>query len=115
LHRVKRCVSGDWGVRCGPGNGLSAEKAARGSDRRRYPSGNKFNEHRVADGGRPVAVDSLPAGVSPYGCLDMAGNVWQWCSSQFKAYPYKADDGREGPGDANRIMRAVRIDSRTPR
>jgi formylglycine-generating enzyme required for sulfatase activity len=42
-------------------------------------------------------VGSFPAGASSYGCLDMCGNVWQWCSSRMAPYPYRADDGREDP------------------
>ncbi len=37
------------------------------------------------------------AGASPYGALDMAGNVWQWVSSAYRPYPYRDDDGREDP------------------
>jgi len=49
-------------------------------------------------------VGSFPA--DPFGVHDMTGNVWEWCSSVYKPYPYKADDGREdlkAPG--SRVMR----------
>ena len=36
-----------------------------------------------------------PLGDSPYGCVDMAGNVWEWTHTAFEKYPYKAGDGRE--------------------
>ena len=52
------------------------------------------------------AVGSHPNGASPYGALDMAGNVWEWTSSIYKDYPYDPNDGREEPISADqRVLR----------
>ena len=52
------------------------------------------------------AVGSHPNGASPYGALDMAGNVWEWTSSIYKNYPYDPNDGREEPISADqRVLR----------
>jgi serine/threonine protein kinase len=59
------------------------EKAARGTDGRKYPWGRTEPTASNANYGKAragtVAVGSLPGGASPYGILDMAGNIWEWC------------------------------------
>jgi formylglycine-generating enzyme required for sulfatase activity len=84
------------------------EKAARGMDGRLHPWGNEpphaslCNYYLNVGDTTPVGKYS-PKGDSPYGCVDMAGNVWEWTSSlwgedanqpKFR-YPYRAGDGRE--------------------
>ena len=75
------------------------EKAARGGDGRRYPWGPYFEPDRLNAGytAGTTAVGSYTGGASPYGVLDMAGNVWEWTSSLYRPYPYDPRDGREDP------------------
>ncbi|MDB5882779.1 MAG: serine/threonine-protein kinaselike protein [Ramlibacter sp.] len=77
------------------------EKAARGPDGRRHPWGDAAPGPTHARFGaafnQTAPAGAHPAGASPYGALDMAGNVWQWVSSAYWPYPYRADDGREDP------------------
>ena len=58
--------------------------------------------------GTTSAVGVFPSGVSPYGCLDMAGNVWEWTQSQYKAYPYDPTDGRENLEAGEEALRGLR-------
>lgn len=44
---------------------------------------------------RTAPVGSDENGLSPYGAYDMAGNVWEWTSSAYEAYPYQAEIGEE--------------------
>ena len=76
------------------------EKAARGEYGNEWPWGNewdagKCNSRESKIGGTTPVDHYSPAGDSPYGVADMAGNVWEWCSSLLKPYPYRRDDGRE--------------------
>ena len=62
------------------------EKAARGSDGRRYPWGEEFDALRCNTAesgiGEQTVAGRYPRGVSPYGCYDMFGNVTQWCHDE---------------------------------
>ena len=73
------------------------EKAARGTDGRLYPWGNTWDPAKLRAGlapeAGPVAVGSYPQGASPYGCLDMAGNVWEWCEDWFGEFYYRGCAG----------------------
>lgn len=77
------------------------EKAARGSDGRAYPWGSASPTPRHAGFARgynqTAPVDAFAEGRSPYGVWDMSGNAWEWVSSAYRPYPYRADDGREDP------------------
>ncbi len=65
------------------------EKAARGTDGRRWPWGDQMDPARLNtyyNVGSTTRVDRYPEGVSPYGVFDMAGNVSEWTSSDFAPY-----------------------------
>ncbi|MYB77011.1 MAG: formylglycine-generating enzyme family protein [Chloroflexi bacterium] len=70
------------------------EKAARGTDGRLFPWGDSFQYTcaNVWEGGvaAPTPVGVYPDGVSPYGVLDMAGNVAEWTASFIGTYPDSA-------------------------
>jgi formylglycine-generating enzyme required for sulfatase activity len=63
------------------------EKAARGADGRVYPWGDEFDKEKCNSDesgiGRTTPVTQYVNGISPYGCSDMAGNVWEWMSSNY--------------------------------
>jgi len=80
------------------------EKAARGEELRRYPWGEEFAPGLanaiLGDGFRFSApVGSFPGGASPYGVLDMAGNVYEWCADWYgpKYYAKSPKENPRGP------------------
>ncbi|MBI5935439.1 MAG: SUMF1/EgtB/PvdO family nonheme iron enzyme [Chloroflexi bacterium] len=87
------------------------EKAARGTSGREYPWGNDFDKNKCnTDEGGKGSTTSVglysPHGDSPYGCADMAGNVWEWTHSLREQYPYQVNDGRENEkASGYRILR----------
>lgn len=88
------------------------ERAARGSDRRAFPWGNQFQPanlrssvgQQLGGAGAPTRVGSFAAGASPFGILDMAGNVYEWVDSLFLAYPGNHTADRRFDGNT-RIVR----------
>ncbi len=83
------------------------EKAARGTDGRIYPWGKAWDPARAntaeAGHGGPRPVGSLPAGASPYGALDMAGNAAEWVADTFEFDYYSRAPDHNPPGP-NRVM-----------
>ncbi len=96
------------------------EKAARGADGRIYPWGDDFDPNRANTSetgiGSTTAVGIFPSGASPYGILDMVGNVWEWTRSSWGkafetpnySYPYRPDDGREDLQASREVYRILR-------
>lgn len=101
------------------------EKAARGDEERTWPWGNTFDGNKVnfCDKNCPewwkhVSVDdryahtapvgSYPEGASPYGALDMAGNVWEWVADWYGPDYYNQSPYRNPPGPDSGSEKVVR-------
>ena len=90
------------------------EKAARGEDGRVYPWGNAFDPKKAntseskigdtTDVGKFSSNDPALSGDSPYGCADMAGNVWEWCNDWFSEKEYQ----RSSPVDQDRTGKNIK-------
>lgn len=78
------------------------EKAARGTGRRIYPWGSRWDADRAnteeSGSGGVTAVGSYPNGASPYGVLDMAGNAAEWVADTFDPDYYTYAPNRNPPG-----------------
>lgn len=97
------------------------EKAARGTDGRKYPWGSNWDGSKcnhgsstspytdASDGYEYTSpVGSFPSGVSPYGAYDMAGNVWEWCNDWYdnKYYAGAPSSNPKGPSTGTyRVLR----------
>jgi hypothetical protein len=83
------------------------EKAARGTDGRKYPWGDEWDSSRANAErrlGKTAPVGSYSGGVSPYGAHDLAGNVWEWVADWYDKDYYKRSPDRnpQGPGSGSR-------------
>jgi len=95
------------------------EKTARGDqDQRDYPWGDVFDATKCncvdLKLGQTTPVGIFVEGASPYGCLDMSGNVWEWTRSLYREYPYRPEDGREDISageDGFRVLRGGSFDA----
>jgi formylglycine-generating enzyme required for sulfatase activity len=95
------------------------EKAARGSKARSYPWGDGTPDCMLANSiddanggaycvGDTTMIGSYQAGVSPYGALDMAGNVWEWVNDWYHPYYYIGSPYSNPPGPATGTLKVLR-------
>jgi len=90
------------------------EKAARGTEGRKFPWGNDFDTGKLQCVSRnrnvrsTAPVGSFPAGASPQGVLDMAGNVWQWCADWYDKDYARSSPSQDPPGPGSGTYRVLR-------
>jgi formylglycine-generating enzyme required for sulfatase activity len=92
------------------------EKAARGVDGRIWPWGDEWNgrmahcnfQHHCEWSGKTAPVGSHSGGVSPYGCQDMVGNVWEWCADWYDGKYYGKSPRRNPRGPESGEWRVLR-------
>jgi len=88
------------------------EKAARGTDARIYPWGNKSPEPKLVNFDQQIndttEAGIYPKGASPYGALDMAGNAWEWVADWYDPEYYAHSPASNPTGDDLGILRVLR-------
>ena len=89
------------------------EKAARGTDGRKYPWGNQPTtcDYAVIERGcgrnSTWPVGSKPKGASPYGLMDMAGNAWEWVEDWYHWKYYESSPSSNPPGPSSSLINPV--------
>jgi formylglycine-generating enzyme required for sulfatase activity len=87
------------------------EKACRGADGRTYPWGEGLDcdhAHYAGCGAGTVSVGSKLKGASPYGALDMVGNVWEWVADWYDPGYYSQSPGHNPPGPDSGTAKVLR-------
>jgi len=87
------------------------EKAARGTDGRTYPWGEELDPQKANYGnnvGTTTRGGAYPAGASPYGALDMAGNMWEWVTDWYSGTYYAVSPEHNPTGAASGDTRVMR-------
>ena len=89
------------------------ENAARGTDQRRFPWGNTIDYDHANYAGKQkfdtgMTVGSFPKGVSPYGAMDMGGNVMEWCSDWYSRSYYEVSPKKNPKGPEKGAYRVLR-------
>ena len=87
------------------------EKTARATDGRTYPWGEGIDADKTNYGntvGRTTPVGSYPAGVSPYGAHDLAGNVWEWVADWYDSRYYGSSPTSNPTGPSSGSSRVIR-------
>jgi len=88
------------------------EKAARGTDQRAYPWGSEVPSNDLLNFnyalGATAPVGSYPEGASPFGALDMAGNVEEWVADRYDPEYYAQSPEQNPSGPEEGVFRAVR-------
>ena len=87
------------------------EKAARGTDERKWPWGSEWDPSKY-NFGDPEPVGSHEDGKSPYGCYDMAGSVAEWCTDWYKMNYYEKSPKRNPKGPEKGEKKIIRGGSR---